>query len=645
MMRPHSSHLVKLNTDFKRCANSRNTFMCRILLLALLLTLSAPAFAQAPVCLYQDVLSGPASGGEGGDGIYLSIYGLNFGASQGGSTVTVNGHAVAQYLYWGSDPTGERQQISVQIASGTTGTGNVVVTTSGGTCSNLPFTVRTGKMLFVGSSTDNTTPTSCASMISANSYSTPWGTTSTNVANTNGLYSTYRTPETYEQCMSAGDTLVFLNGFNYGFFDGRGFSGSMTVADITGVTASTPLTFQARPGATATLGAGETSINGISSQGNVSYAVISGMTLIGAGTSGNTAIYGWTGFRVIGNTLKCPTCEGQVGGGYESGDPSGSATANEILGNNIVHIADSYTASNKQFHCVYVYGNSWEFGWNKISQSTCYNGLQVNLDSSSGSYGFTIHDNDIADANGSGLNMATIDPANGAISIYNNVIHHVGIQRASDGGSDDPHNCIAVKGSGTGTGAGTLHIWNNTCFDTASILNLYSSGENEAGCYQFVNAQTNVTIDLQDNVCVQPAYTYTGNYNVFFSADGSNSPSISPTPGHNWFYSVTTPGSTTPASTYGTIGNPSLVNITPCTPGCVYTNYEPQSSSSLIGAGVRLGPVVSNGVSNTYLTWDFLQTVRPNPPAIGFAEYVGISAPTGLYISSGAFISSGVSLQ
>lgn len=96
-----------------------------------LLLIAPPMFAAAPTCMYQDVLSGPATGGEGGNGIYLTIFGKNFESTRGTSTVTVNGKPVAQYLVWGSsnDVTGDHDQISVQIASGTTGTGPVVVTT------------------------------------------------------------------------------------------------------------------------------------------------------------------------------------------------------------------------------------------------------------------------------------------------------------------------------------------------------------------------------------------------------------------------------------------------------------------------------------------------------------------------------------
>jgi len=605
--------------------------MKTLLSILVLLCFSAPSFAAAPICMSQDVQSGPATGGEGGNGVYLNVYGLNFGASQGSSTVTINGTAVAQYLYWGADPTGEHQQIGVQVAAATT-TGTITVTTAGGSCSPGTFTVRSGHIWFFGSTIDNTTPTSCATMKAANSYSTPWGFTSTNVANTNGLYTTYRTPETYYQCFSAGDTGVFLNGSTYTFYDGRGWQGSLTWGDIT-ATAIAPIVFMARPGGTATLGGGESVMKGIVSTGSgANYHHVFGMTLVGAGNNDSTALYPWSYSRVIGNTLQCPTCSTEAGGGIENGYSSGSAAGMEALFNNIIHISDNLTAlpngSNKQFHCVYVYGNGWEFAYNRISQSSCYNGIQVNLDSSSGAYNFAIHDNDIADANGSGVNLATIDPGSGYVQVYNNVIHHVGIKRASDGGADDPHNCIALKGSGSATGAGTVQIWGNTCFDTASILNTYSSGENESGCYQFVNAQTNVTIDLRDNVCYQPSYTYSGNYNVYFAADSNNSPSI--TGSNNLFYSATTPSSTTPAATYGSIANPLFINSTPCTPGCTYTNYYLQSGSPAIGDGVQVGPVYSPiGVSNAHLTWDFIRDVRATPPAIGFIEG-GVAPPTSI---------------
>ncbi len=114
-------------------------------------------------------------------------------------------------IYWGVDRTGDRQQIGVQIANGTTGSGQIVVTTAGGSCSNLTFTVRSGHIYFIGPAVDTSAPGNCSTLQAANSYSTPWGLTnfaSTNESDYNP--SAMRTPYTYYACISPGDTLDFL---------------------------------------------------------------------------------------------------------------------------------------------------------------------------------------------------------------------------------------------------------------------------------------------------------------------------------------------------------------------------------------------------------------------------------------------------
>jgi hypothetical protein len=627
--------------------------MRKLILFALLLCGLGVCHAAAPVCLYQDVLSGPATGGEGGDGIYLSIYGHNFGSSQGTSTVTVNGTPVAQYLVWGSnnDVTGEHDQISVQIASGTTGTGNIVVTTSGGSCSNLTFTVRSGNIWFIGSGIVNDTPGSNCTTIEngtagggaggSGTYGSPWTLTSTNVPVTSGGYSTYRTPYTYYHCIANGDVLVFLDGVNYPYFAGSGEGGALTM-DKGGWTSSSFITIQARPGATAILGGTVDSMNGIGSTGDASYTVISGMTLIGQG-SNTSALHAWDYFRIVGNTLECPDCYNEAGGGIEAADVRASTYVSgiEALGNNIVNISNNTTAlpngSNKQFHDVYFTGDGWEFAWNRISNTAAYNGFQVNQDSSSGYYNFSIHDNDIADVNGSCINLATIDPSSGYILVYNNILHHCGLARASDGGTDNPHNCIADKRSGTATGAGTVYFYNNTMFDCSSILNTFS-GEGESGAIQVNTSQNNVTDNFTNNIIYQPAYTYTSSQNVFFAANGTNGTLAG---SNNIFYSAATPSSTTPAATYGTIENPLFVSAA----DGAWTHYELQATSPAIGAGVQVGPVESQGASNTYLTWDFQQFTRPNPPAIGALEYQGGGSSSNAGMSGNVSITGGGRLQ
>jgi hypothetical protein len=589
--------------------------MKKALFLLSMFLFALPAFAAAPVCMYQDVQSGPATGGEGGNGIYLDIYGLNFGSSQGSSTVTVNGTPVAQYLVWGADPTGDRQQIGVQIASGTTGTGNIVVTTSGGSCSNLTFTVRTGHIYFIGPSVDTSAPASCATMEAANSYSTPWGLTNYN-SPTEANYnpSTMRTPYTYYTCLAHGDTLIFLNGVSYPYFDGRQLHASFTYDD-TSTTSTGFITVQARPGATATLGGGETNMDAMGHYGNTDYNVIAGMSLVGQGTNGagiNAAPYA----RIVGNTMQCPSCYSESGGGWDGSEATGEGM--EALGNNVLNVSTNTTllplGSNKQYHDVYMSGNNFEVAWNRISNTAAYNGIQVNQDSVAGSYNFTIHDNDIADVNGSGINLSTIDPSSGYVQVYNNIIHHTGLAWSSDGGNGDPHNCIAVKGYGSATAAGTAEIYNNTMYDCNSVINAHP-GDPGACAVMVNNDQFNVTTNLVNNIVYQPAYAGTSAQNVYMCAGGSPLGTYSGS--NNIWYSATTPGSTAYATAVGTIENPLYVTAS----DGAWTNYELQSSSPARGAGISVGPVELAGTSNTHLAWDFNHVVRPSPPSIGAMEH------------------------
>jgi hypothetical protein len=281
------------------------------------------------------------------------------------------------------------------------------------------------------------------------------------------------------------------------------------------------------------------------------------------------------------------------------------------------------SGSNKTYHDAYFQGNNWEFAWNRIYNTAAYNGFQINEDGSTGFYNFAIHDNDIADVNGSGINLSDIDPSSGYVQVYNNIIHHTGINLASDGGSDNPHSCIAIKGYGSATGAGTVEIYNNTMYDCSSYLNNRgaSSGEGESCAVYGPANQLNVTINLVNNIAYQPAYTHTSAYNVFTCGDrsfgtlsGSN----------NIWYSASTPGSTAYATTVGTIENPLYVSAT----DGPWTNYELQSTSPARGAGIHVGPVESLGVSNTYLTWDFDQVARSSSPAVGALEYGSTSSAT-----------------
>ena len=104
--------------------------------------------ASPPLILYTDIISGPNSGGEGDNGIYLTIFGTHFGDTQGTSKVTINGKSVAQYILWTDT------KIGVQV--GRVSTGPIVVSV-GRVLSNSDktFTVRPGRIFYIGPSVDN----------------------------------------------------------------------------------------------------------------------------------------------------------------------------------------------------------------------------------------------------------------------------------------------------------------------------------------------------------------------------------------------------------------------------------------------------------------------------------------------------------
>src|SRR4051812_3787816 len=134
------------------------------LLSALLLAAAAATPMQAqvtpPSIFYSDLQSGPNTGGENNNGAYVTIYGKRFGASQGASYVSVGSGRVANYKIWTDS------KIAFQLGAGTT-TGNITVSTSGGTSNGVSFTVRAGNVYFVATSGRDT---------NNGSFTSPWQT-------------------------------------------------------------------------------------------------------------------------------------------------------------------------------------------------------------------------------------------------------------------------------------------------------------------------------------------------------------------------------------------------------------------------------------------------------------------------------------
>ena len=255
--------------------------------------------------------------------------------------------------------------------------------------------------------------------------------------------------------------------------------------------------------------------------------------------------------RVVGNEVTCPDCWGPSGALAVGGDGL-------ILYGNIVHDVSTLLpgGSNKTYHAVYVGGSNIEIAWNRIYNTKAYNGVQIHHDNWSGFYNVSIHDNDIADVNGSGINLSAIDPSSGYIKVYNNVIHHVGLAMAPD--SPGPHSCLAIKGLGGATAAGTVEIYNNTMVDCSSYLNTNPS-DNSSCAILVPGKPLNVTTRLVNNIVYQRAYAGTAKQNVYICGGGSIG-TISGS--NNLWYSERAPRNTAPATSYGTIANPRFVSST-----------------------------------------------------------------------------------
>lgn len=124
-----------------------------------------PPVNGAPYVLYTDLVAGPNTGGENNKGVYLSIFGTNFGGTGAGSTVKVfiNDVEVDNYRYLGtSRGRPDIQQITVQVGAlgnPAPGTPLPVKVTVNGVASNTnnTFTVQPGDILFVSQTGNDST--------------------------------------------------------------------------------------------------------------------------------------------------------------------------------------------------------------------------------------------------------------------------------------------------------------------------------------------------------------------------------------------------------------------------------------------------------------------------------------------------------
>jgi hypothetical protein len=121
-------------------------FLRALTFMLLLLPLTGMA---APRIFYTDIVTGPNTGGEGGNGAYLTVFGSGFGATQGASQITINNVPVAAYKQW--------SDTKITVQPGARVTSGAIEATVSGQSSNTDnsFTVVLGGKIFFVALTGN----------------------------------------------------------------------------------------------------------------------------------------------------------------------------------------------------------------------------------------------------------------------------------------------------------------------------------------------------------------------------------------------------------------------------------------------------------------------------------------------------------
>jgi len=431
----------------------------------------AACWGASPVVFYTDLTSGPKSGGRNNAGAFVTIYGKNFGATRGSSSVTLGGGPAGSYSLW-SDT-----KIAIQLG-GAAITGDIVVTTPAGASNGAPFTVRPGKIYFVANG---------GSDGRSGTYNLPWHTL---------MHA--------RDTMRPGDITYVMNGVAQTADDGSGWEASLLLS--AGGTALAPMAFVAYPQATAAIGSATGPPNGIRSAPRggsyPNYWVFAGFTLRGKAAA--MALWGSTGWRIVGNDISCP-------GGDGSGACMGTVESSSLaLYGNSVHDTGIPTAS-ALYHGVYfgTDSNHLDIGWNTVANVHGCRGIQVHSTPQSGEpasgqnqYDIKVHDNTIHDTQCDGIILDTVDPSKGAVSIYNNVIYNAGQ------GPDNPErtggwSCIYVPASTERgpKGSGAVDIHNNTLYACGAFTKPPYGSANAAIVYGGGNAA--IYVRIRNNIVYQ----------------------------------------------------------------------------------------------------------------------------------------------
>lgn len=368
--------------------------------LALLMNPGLTSAGMPPVLFYSDLDSGPNSGGRNDKGVYVTIWGNNFGTTSG--TVTIGGGKADNYPIWSNT------KISFQIGPEAK-TGNIVVTTNENQPSNpVPFAVKEGRIFFVSAKNSGR---------GSGSYENPW-----------------RSPGSFYGKMRPGDILYFREGtYPEQYTETNWGSYNFTLGRASGGAPGKPIAFVGYPGETAVLKAPSKSYGNItfgdSTETQASYITIANLTLqgadfcIGGGGFWQREKSGGTHIRVVGNRLSA-----NYDGNTMTGLVSVMGDSWRIFGNDFTDTGTTPPINNN--HAIYVMTGAGDIdvGWNRFRNLRMGHVIQVHTDIPYRYQDIRIHDNLITAENiddSRGINVGrTLPGTYGAI--YNNVLYNVG---------------------------------------------------------------------------------------------------------------------------------------------------------------------------------------------------------------------------
>ncbi len=454
----------------------------------------------APAVLFTDILSGPNTGGKNNNGVFVCIYGKNFGATQGSSKVFINNTEVASYEYWGVSDTAPSHYDKICVQPGASVTTGAIKVRANGVDSNTDhsFTVRSGNIFFV----DLNSPTSPGS----GTYADPYRNPNSCINNSNivagdtcyfrsGTYGTTTNPTSYGYTI--GGAVFNLRNINNG---GSSNSG----------TSSAPIAYIGYPGEDVFLNASGPSnpIRGFRGYFAPDWITVAGFRIesyticVEGGVSGDRFGNGW---RIVGNNCHGMTTTNQV----QSGTILPGKNDAKVLGNRVW----GGRTGNKLDHAIYssACSQDTEMAFNHIYDNSFDSGplLSLNYESSRCSAGeyagnMYMHDN-FLDASNYPVRCIYIydqgyregEPVIPKTYIYNNIFYNCG---SPNDGALSFQNGNGEIYNNTFYNTRTYAISFNFALSTVSIMpsiiiknNIFYNGITSNGYYQGATRVTSLT--------------------------------------------------------------------------------------------------------------------------------------------------------